>query len=127
MPPAMERWWLGRPRDIVVLGSTVGRHISPFSSMYGSTKFAVGSLAEALRRELAPKGVRVCLIEPGIVRSEFQRVAGYDADTFGAFMESIGPVLEPDDIADLIAFICSRRAHVSLGDAVIRGTRQEYP
>ena len=41
--------WADQPRDIVVLGSTVGRHISPFSSMYGSTKFAVGSLAEAAR------------------------------------------------------------------------------
>ena len=38
---------LSRPRDIVVIGSTVGRHISPFSSMYGSTKFAVHALGEA--------------------------------------------------------------------------------
>ncbi len=44
---------LDAPRDIVVLGSTVGRHISPFSSMYGSTKFAVNSLAEAARRDCA--------------------------------------------------------------------------
>jgi NADP-dependent 3-hydroxy acid dehydrogenase YdfG len=36
--------------DIVVFGSTVGYHISPFSAVYGSTKFAVHSLAEGLRR-----------------------------------------------------------------------------
>ena len=44
------------PRDIVVIASSVGKNISPFSSMYGSTKFAIGSIAEAVRRELAPTG-----------------------------------------------------------------------
>ena len=34
------RDWPSKARDIVVLSSTVGKHISPFSSMYGSTKFA---------------------------------------------------------------------------------------
>ncbi|MEO0484127.1 MAG: SDR family NAD(P)-dependent oxidoreductase, partial [Planctomycetota bacterium] len=113
--------------DIVLLGSTVGRHISPFSSMYGSTKFAVHSLAEAARRELATKGVRVSLIEPGIVESEFQSVAGYDSEKFGEFMRTIGPVLQPEDIAETIAWICSRPAHVAISDVVLRGTRQEYP
>lgn len=119
--------WPGRPRDIVVLGSTVGRHISPFSSMYGATKFGVNSLAEAQRRELGPKGIRVSLIEPGIVKSEFQAVAGYDEKSFGDLMEKFSPVLEPDDIARTIAFICSQPAGVHLCDVMIRGTRQDYP
>lgn len=119
--------WTTRPRDIVVLGSTVGRHISPFSSAYGATKFGVASLAEALRRELGPKGVRVSLIEPGIVRSEFQEAAGYDQQSFGAFMERVGPVLTPADVADSIAWLCSRPAAVHVCDIMIRPTRQEYP
>ncbi|MFM9957989.1 MAG: SDR family oxidoreductase [Phycisphaerales bacterium] len=119
--------WLTRPRDIVLLGSTVGKHISPFSSMYGSTKFALNSIAEAVRRELAPKGIRVSSISPAIVRSEFQGVAGYDPAKFGAFMDSVGPVLEPDDIARLILFMVSQPASVCINDVVIRPTRQEYP
>lgn len=119
--------WLSRPRDIIILGSTVGKHISPFSSMYGSTKFAVNSIAEAVRRELAPKGIRVSSISPAVVRSEFQAVAGYDPQKFGAFMDSIGPVLEPEDIARLIVFMTSQPAHVSMNDVVIRPTRQDYP
>jgi NADP-dependent 3-hydroxy acid dehydrogenase YdfG len=119
--------WTTRPRDIVVLGSTVGRHISPFSSAYGATKFGVASLAEALRRELGPKGVRVSLIEPGIVRSEFQEAAGYDPQSFGEFMERVGPVLTPADVADSVAWLCSRPAAVHACDIVIRPTRQEYP
>lgn len=122
-----SRTWPTKPADLVVLGSTVGRHISPFSSMYGSTKFAVNSLAEAARREIGPKGVRVTLIEPAIVRSEFQSVAGYDEEGFNAIMEKFGPVLEPEDIARGISFSCAQPAHVHISDLVIRPTRQDYP
>lgn len=123
-PPAD---WLRRPRDIVVLGSTVGRHVSPFSSMYGATKAAVHMLAESLRRAMAPHGVRVSLIEPGVVRSEFQSVAGYDPESFGRFMDSIAPVLTPEDVARLVIFITSQPPAVHICDAVVRPTRQEYP
>jgi NADP-dependent 3-hydroxy acid dehydrogenase YdfG len=119
--------WTDCPRDIVVLGSTVGRHISPFSSMYGSTKFAVNSMAEAVRRELGPKGIRVSLIEPGFVVSEFQNVAGYSDQWLQGIFEKIGPVLAPEDIARMVTFIAAQPAHVSIGDIVIRGTRQDYP
>lgn len=122
-----KREWPKHAADIVVLGSTVGRHISPFSSMYGSTKFAVGSLAEAARRELGPKGVRVTLIEPGIVRSEFQGVAGYEEKSFGALMDKFAPVLTPEDIARTIGFIVKQPAGVHVCDALIRPTKQDYP
>lgn len=115
------------PRDIVVLGSTVGRHVSPFSSMYGATKFAANSLAEATRRELGPKGVRVTLIEPGIVVSEFQSVAGYTDELVEDFHEKFGPLLEPEDVARTISFICAQPAHVHINDVVIRATKQDYP
>lgn len=119
--------WPRKSRDIVVLSSSVGKNISPFSSMYGGTKFAITSVAEAVRRELAPAGVRVSAIHPGVVKSEFQASAGYDPKTFGEFMESIGPVLDPADIARTIAFIASQPPHVLLNDVMIRCTRQEYP
>jgi NADP-dependent 3-hydroxy acid dehydrogenase YdfG len=118
---------LARPRDIVVLGSTVGRHISPFSSMYGATKFAVNSLAEASRRELGPRGVRVTLFEPGFVESEFQGVAGYDPAWFAEVKGRIGPVLSPADVARSVGFVVSQPAHVHVSDVLIRPTRQEYP
>ncbi len=119
--------WPGSARDVVVISSNVGKHISPFSSMYGSTKFAATAIAEAARRELGPKGIRVTAIHPGVVKSEFQDVAGYDPETFGQFMEKIGPVLEPDDVARAVTFIVSQPAHVHVNDIVIRPTRQEYP
>jgi len=116
-----------KARDIVVIGSTVGRHISPFSSLYGSTKFAVNALAEAARRELGPRGVRVTLIEPAIVVSEFQGIAGYDPAGFGELMRRVGPVLLPEDIAAAITHAVSLPAWIHLNDLVVRGTRQDYP
>lgn len=124
-PPA--GWPNVTPRDIVILGSTVGRHISPFSSMYGSTKAAVHMIAETMRRLLAPHGVRVSLLEPGIVRSEFQAAAGYDPASFGQFMDSIAPVLDPQHLAELVLYMCSRPAGVCINDVMVRPTRQEYP
>lgn len=119
--------WLKTPRDIVVLGSTVGRHVSPFSSMYGATKFAVHGLVEGARRELGPKGIRVTLIEPGFVKSEFQDVAGYDPKWVDGRWEAIGPVLEPADIARVVTFTASQPASVHVCDMLIRPTRQDYP
>ena len=119
--------WQTRCRDIVALGSVVGRHVSPYSSMYGSTKFGVHGLAEGLRRELSPKGIRVTLVEPGFVVSEFQGVAGYKDEWFKGVVEKIGPVLQPEDVARVISFACAQPAYVHVGDVLVRPTRQEYP
>lgn len=119
--------WLAKARDIVVIGSVVGRHVSPFSSMYGATKFAVHGLVEGVRRELAGKGVRVTLVEPAFVASEFQAVAGYDPKWFEGVVERIGPVLEPADVARAVRFIAEQPAHVHVSDVLIRPTRQDYP
>lgn len=115
------------PRDIIILGSTVGRNVSPFSSMYGSTKFGLHGLAEGARRELGPRGIRVSLIEPGFVVSEFQNVAGYDPKWVEGVFERIGPPLTPDDVARCIAFIAHQPAGVHVADILIRPTRQDYP
>jgi NADP-dependent 3-hydroxy acid dehydrogenase YdfG len=113
--------------DVVVVGSTVGRNISPFSAVYGSTKFAVHSLAEGLRREIGPKGVRVSLVEPGIVVSGFQDVAGYTDELVNTFHERFGPLLYGENVATAIHAIVSQPPHVHLSDIVIRPTRQDYP
>ncbi|MBM3163702.1 MAG: SDR family NAD(P)-dependent oxidoreductase, partial [Chlorobi bacterium] len=113
--------------DIVVVGSTVGYHISPFSAVYGSTKFAVHSLAEGLRREIGPKGVRVSTVAPGIVVSGFQSVAGYTDELVRTFHDRFGPLLHGEDVAHAILGIVSQPPHVHFSDVVVRPTRQDYP
>lgn len=127
MAAAQEGRFPKAAADIVVIGSVVGRNVSPFSAVYGSTKFAVHSLAEGLRREVGPKGVRVSLVEPGIVLSGFQDVAGYSDAMVGGFHERFDPLLVGDDIAEAIHFILSQPPHVNISDIVVRPTRQDYP
>jgi NADP-dependent 3-hydroxy acid dehydrogenase YdfG len=113
--------------DIVIIGSIVGRHISPFSAVYGATKFAVQALAEGLRREVGPKGVRVSLVEPGAVMSGFQAAAGYSDDLVNSLHEKFGPLLIGDDIANAVLQIVTQPPHVHISDIVVRPTRQDYP
>lgn len=118
---------LARPRDIVVLGSVVGYNLSPVNPVYGATKFALHSLVESLRREVAPHGVRVTLIAPGTVKSEFQAVAAYSAESMAAHEETAGPLLEPVDVAEVVRFAISQPPHVHLDTISLRPTRQVYP
>ena len=113
--------------DIVIIGSVVGRHVSPFSTVYGATKFAVHGLAEGLRREVGPMGVRVSLVEPGMVLSGFQAAAGYGQEMVSQFGENYGPLLTGDDIARAVYFVVSQAPHVHVSDVVVRPTRQDYP
>ena len=113
--------------DIVIIGSTVGRQVSPFSAVYGATKFALHGLAEGLRREVGPSGVRVSLVEPGVVVSGFQDAAGYDDAQVQQFHDRFGPLLRGSDVADAIHFIVTQPPHVHISDVVVRPTRQDYP
>ena len=115
------------PRDIVVLGSVVGTNVSPFSGVYGATKFAVEAAAEALRREVGKSGVRVTTIKPGIVESEFQDVAGYDEENFGQMVEKFGKVLAPEDVARSIRFVLEQPPHVHVNQLTLRPVGQDYP
>ncbi|MDF7801712.1 SDR family oxidoreductase [Pontiellaceae bacterium B1224] len=113
--------------DIVIIGSVVGRHISPFSAVYGASKYAVHALAEALRRDVGPQGVRVSLVQPGIVISGFQAGANYTDELVDSFHEKFGPLPSCDDIADTIAHVVSLPPHINISDIVVRPTRQDYP
>lgn len=116
-----------RAADIVVIGSVAGRNNSPFSAAYGASKFAVHALAESLRREIGPKGVRVTLIEPGIVISGFQSVAGYSDTMVQGFEDRFGPLLDGEDVANAVHFAVSQAPHVHLCEIMLRPTRQDYP
>jgi short-subunit dehydrogenase len=102
---------------IVNIGSVAGKIARPLSSIYDSTKHALEALTDGLRGELKPFGVRVVLIRPGFILTEFVQAAnaastgvignagpyapfykGYSEST--ATMRRIAGV--PDDIARLV-------------------------
>jgi NADP-dependent 3-hydroxy acid dehydrogenase YdfG len=127
MAGGQHRVYPASAADIVIVGSVVGRHVSPFGAVYGATKFAVHGLAEALRREVGPKGIRVSLVEPGVVVSGFQAAAGYGDETVQLFDEKFGPLLRGDDVANAIYYIVTQPPHVHISDIIVRPTRQDYP
>lgn len=113
--------------DIVMIGSVAGRHITAFSAVYSASKFAVHALAEGLRRDVGPKGVRVSLIQPGIIISGFQEGANYSDELVESFHKNFGPLPSCNDIADTIRHVVSLPPHVNISDIVVRATRQDYP
>ena len=68
--PGMLEQGSGR---IVNISSVLGRIGTPFNGAYVSSKYALEGLSESLRTEVAPFGVRVCLVEPGLFETNFQK------------------------------------------------------
>jgi len=102
---------------IVNIGSVAGKIARPLSSIYDSTKHALEALTDGLRGELKPFGVRVTLIRPGFIVTEFveaaDKVSAAVVENAGAYapfykgyqtntttMRRIAGV--PDDIARLV-------------------------
>ena len=71
LPKMLER----RAGRIINVSSVGGRMTLPYFGVYNSTKYAVESLSDALRYELRPFGVDVALIEPGVIRTNFESTA----------------------------------------------------
>ncbi|MEO8287875.1 MAG: SDR family NAD(P)-dependent oxidoreductase [Chloroflexota bacterium] len=61
---------------VINIGSSISRFPVPSMGNYAPTKIAVAALSNALLIELAPKGVKVCLVEPGPITTEFTERAG---------------------------------------------------
>lgn len=61
---------------IVNVTSVGGKFGEPFGSWYHATKFAVEGLSDCLRMELRPYGIRVVVVEPGGIRTEWAGIAG---------------------------------------------------
>jgi NAD(P)-dependent dehydrogenase (short-subunit alcohol dehydrogenase family) len=64
-----------RSGTIVNVTSVGGKFGEPFGSWYHATKFAVEGLSDCLRLELKPFGIRVAIVEPGAIRTEWNEIA----------------------------------------------------
>lgn len=66
--PHMRQQKSGR---VINISSVVGKLVTPANGIYSASKFALEGLSDALRLELAPFGIRVILVEPGSIRTQF--------------------------------------------------------
>jgi NADP-dependent 3-hydroxy acid dehydrogenase YdfG len=99
-------------RGHYVLTSSVAGRRAIAGSLYSSTKWAVTGMGEALRQELNGTGVRVTLIEPGMVDTPF-------------FDSPVSNALAADDVARAVLFAVSQPPHVDVNEILIRPTAQD--
>jgi NADP-dependent 3-hydroxy acid dehydrogenase YdfG len=95
---------------LLLTGSVAGRRALP-GSLYSCTKWAVTAMGEAARLELDGTGVRVTLIEPGMVDTPF-------------FDNPVSDALEADDVARAVLYAVSQPPHVDVNEILIRPTAQ---
>ncbi len=93
---------------VVLTGSVAGRKALP-GSLYSATKWAVTAMGESLRQEVDGSGVRVTVVEPGMVDTPF----------FDNPVTDAGP-LTADDVADAVMFAVERPAHVDVNEILVR-------
>jgi NAD(P)-dependent dehydrogenase (short-subunit alcohol dehydrogenase family) len=84
LPPMRER---GSGR-IVNVSSVLGRFALPGSGVYSASKFALEAVSDALRVELAPFGVRVVLVEPGVVDTGLYRSADEELSRYHGSLDA---------------------------------------
>jgi NADP-dependent 3-hydroxy acid dehydrogenase YdfG len=93
---------------VLITGSAAGRATIP-GSMYSATKWAVSAIGYGVREELRGSGIRVTLIEPGMVDTSF-------------FDEPPEHALRPEDIAAAVTYALQQPAHVDVNEVLIRPT-----
>lgn len=69
---------------IVNVSSMGGRIWEPLGSWYHATKFAVEGLSDSLRVEVAPFGIKVVVIQPGVIRTEWAAISADNLEATGA-------------------------------------------
>ncbi|MFI4992037.1 MAG: SDR family oxidoreductase [Solirubrobacterales bacterium] len=101
----------GSRGHLLLTSSVAGRRVLP-GSMYSATKHAVTAMGEAARQDLHGSGIRVTLIEPGMVDTPFFEHRPSDA-------------LEPDDIARAVLYAVSQPPHVNVNEILVRPVNQQ--
>jgi NAD(P)-dependent dehydrogenase (short-subunit alcohol dehydrogenase family) len=109
---------------IVNLSSVAGPRAFPGVLAYCVSKAGLDQLTRCLALELAPHGVRVNAVNPGVVRTNLHRSGGMPADRYSTFLEHsktthpLGRVGEPEEIAQLVAFLVSDAAGWITGETI---------
>jgi NAD(P)-dependent dehydrogenase (short-subunit alcohol dehydrogenase family) len=113
-----------RTGSIVVVSSVNGQRAFPNVLAYCCSKAAVDQFVMCASLELAPKGIRINAVNPGVTRTNLHRRSGMSEADYAAFVERsktthpIGRIAEPEEVADMILFLASERAGVITGNCV---------
>jgi len=109
---------------IVNVASIAGWYAYPGGSVYCATKAAVRSLSQAMRVEIVDKPVRLTVISPGMVETEFSDVRFFgDKEKASEVYKGMKPLVG-EDIADCIVWAVSRPKHVNIDEILVTPQEQ---
>jgi NADP-dependent 3-hydroxy acid dehydrogenase YdfG len=111
---------------IVNISSTAGRLPNANISGYSASKFGVYAFSESLRKEVYKDGIRVSVIEPGVVATELRDHIPHapTQKALNAWADSMRQ-LQPEDIANAVLYCVTQPTHVNVNEILIRPTDQE--
>lgn len=109
---------------IINIGSIAGKEVYPEGNVYCASKYAVDAITKGMRIDLNGYNIKVAAINPGMVATEFSlvRFKGDEARAKKVY-EGFQP-LTAFDVAEIIAFVLSRPAHVNIADLLLLPTAQ---
>lgn len=102
--------------DIIVTCSVAGHFPTYWEPVYSGSKWAITSFVQGMRRQMVPHGVRVAQISPGPVVSAL--LADWPEENLRKAREA-GGLIDPEDVAEAIVFMLSRKRTVTIRDMII--------
>ncbi|WP_166355577.1 SDR family NAD(P)-dependent oxidoreductase [Phytoactinopolyspora limicola] len=123
VPGMIDRGW-GR---IVNVASIAGKEGNPNLSAYSASKAAVIGLTKSLGKELAASGVLVNAVAPAVIATPMNASTAPETLEYMIARIPMGRLGQPDEVAELIAWLCSDRCSFSTGAVYdISGGRATY-
>ncbi|TQS73626.1 SDR family oxidoreductase [Rhodobacteraceae bacterium] len=112
LPHMMER----KTGDIIVTNSIAGHFPAYWEPVYSSSKWAITSFMQGVRRQMIPYGVRVAQVSPGPVVSAL--LADWPEENLRKAKEA-GALMDPEEVADAVEYIVTRKRQVTVRDVIV--------
>jgi 3-hydroxy acid dehydrogenase/malonic semialdehyde reductase len=109
---------------VVNIGSIAGKEVYPNGSVYCASKHAVDAINNGMRMDFNPYGIKVTVINPGLVETEFSLVRFKGDEKRAEQVYNGFDALQARDIAETILFVITRPLHVNISDMTVLPTAQ---
>jgi 3-oxoacyl-[acyl-carrier protein] reductase len=103
---------------IIAVSSMWGQTGASCESVYSASKGAVDAYAKSLAKELAPSGIRVNVVSPGVIDTDMMKVYSDEDKKELAEETPLGRLGKPEDVAETVFFLASEQASYITGQII---------